>query len=81
MSFKEYLGYLIAAMLLVWHLLSTELQLKLDWINFGEQYRQTQNQMVQAIQNLDRDAQMVKNRLSELEKKTLPSMPPSTSTQ
>lgn len=54
MSVKECVGYLLAVLVLVWH--------------FGTVFEQGQQQIIAAVQALDRDAQAVKTRVTELEK-------------
>ena len=66
---KEYIGWLIAALVLVWHVLSTEIMLRLDWVNFGNQYQQSQRAIIEAVQSLSRDVQLVKGQVGILEQK------------
>ena len=36
---REYVGWLVAALILLFHVFSTELSQRLDWVNFGSEYR------------------------------------------
>ena len=67
---REYVGWLVAALILVWHVLSMEIILRLDWVNFGNQYQQSQRALIEAVQSLNRDVQSVKNQIGVLEQKT-----------
>ena len=75
LGMKEYIGYLIAALVLVWHMLSTEIMLRLDWINFGNQYQQSQRAIIEAVQSLSRDMQTLKGQIGVLEQKVRPTTP------
>lgn len=66
---KEYIGYLIAALILIWHMLNAEIVLRLDWVNFGNQYQQSQRAIIEAVQNLDRNLQTIKGQIGVLEQK------------
>ena len=72
---KEYIGYLIAVLILVWHVLSAEIMLRLDWVNFGNQYQQSQRAIIEAVQNLDRNMQAMKGQIGILEQRA-PAAPP-----
>ena len=63
---KEYVGYLIAALLLLWHLLSAELMLRMDWVNHGTEYQQLQQRIVQAVQDLDKSLQAIRQEVTTL---------------
>ena len=71
---KEYIGWLIAALVLVWHILSAEIMLRLDWVNFGNQYQQSQRAIIEAVQSLNREVESVKNKVGVLQQQT-PSVP------
>ena len=71
---KEYAGWLIAALMLIWHILSAEIMLRLDWVNFGNQYQQTQRALIEGIQSLSREVESVKNRVNVLQQQA-PSAP------
>ena len=68
---KEYLGWLVALLLLLWHLLNAEIMLRLDWVNHGMEYQQLQQRIVQAVQDLDKQIQMVKDRVDLLDKRLM----------
>ena len=73
---KEYIGWLVALLLLLWHLLSTELTLRLDWVNHGTEYQQLQQRLVQAVQDLDKQLQLMRDRIDQLEKRPVPAPTP-----
>ena len=73
---KEYIGWLVAALILIWHLLSTEIMLRLDWVNFGNQYQQSQRAIIEAVQSLSRDVQAIKGQVGILEQKAAPAASP-----
>ena len=72
---KEYIGWLVAALILIWHVLSIEIILRLDWVNFGNQYQQSQRAIIEAVQSLSRDVQTFKGQIGVLEQKVQPATP------
>ena len=57
---KEYVGYIIALTALVFQLFYNELIMRLDWVNHGTEYQQLQQRIVQAVQDLDKSLQAVR---------------------
>ena len=72
---REYVGWLVAVLILIWHVLSMEIILRLDWVNFGNQYQQSQRAIIEAVQGLARDVQSMKGQIGVLEQRA-PAAPP-----
>ena len=64
---KEYIGYLLAVLVLLFHVFSSTLSVRLDWISFQKNYQETQGTIIQAVQELNKATQELNKRIGVLE--------------
>ena len=69
---KEYIGYLLAVLILLFYIFSSSLNMRLDFIAFQKNYQDTQNTVIQAIQQLNTSMQELNKRVGTLEKLPVP---------
>ena len=67
MTMKEYVGYLLAALILLFHVFCSTLSVRLDWISFQKNYQETQGTIIQAVQELNKATQELNKRIGVLE--------------
>lgn len=65
---REYVGYLLAGLILLFYIFSSSLNMRLDWVAFQKNYQDTQATVIQAIQELNKAVQEVNKRVGALEK-------------
>lgn len=65
---KEYVGYVLAGIILLFYVFSSSLNMRLDFIAFQKNYQDTQNTVIQAIQQLNKAMQELNTRVGTLEK-------------
>ena len=65
---KEYIGYLLAVLILLFYVFSSSLNMRLDFIAFQKNYQDTQTTVIQAIQQLNTAMQELNKRVGTLEK-------------
>lgn len=65
---KEYVGYILAAVILLFHVFSAEISQRLDWVNFGSEYRANQQEIIRVLTQSAQRLDTLELQVKEIEK-------------